>query len=423
MIIAGDINQLLVKDFCIQNNLLQLVTKPTRGKKTLDVFITNYPHLWKSPTIFKGVVRSDHMAIVVNPQSLPKPERKYVCFRNVREHRKIKMEKKLAEYDWSTVANAQDLDTAACKLSDSILSLVNECFPQIKVRISSHDPPFMSPLVKDLCNLRNKRIKMGINPNLQNQINKLIREHQIRAVRQENNKHKQGSRGWWKTVDRMTERKTKTTNISSTIDLKSINTYFHSINSDAYYTTPERVVIPEDTRLSMIEAHEVEKFLMKQKRTAPGPDGIPYWIWRDYAPYLTPMVTKIVNLSLNQQHVTLTWKLANITPIPKESPLVDCSQLRPISLTNIIMRIVERIMFKQEISVQAKMLIDKDQHAYKEGTSTTTALITCQHHWLKWLDEDVDFVRIISFDLSKAFDSDPHDITCGKLKATNFIHT
>ena len=131
------------------------------------------------------------------------------------------------------------------------------------------------------------------------------------------------------------------------------------------------------------------------------------------------MVTKIVNLSLNQQHVPLIWKLANITPIPKESPLVGCSQLRPISLTNIIIRIVERIIFKQEICLQAKMLIDKDQHAYKEGTSTITALITCQHHWLKWLDEDVDFFRIISFDLSKAFDSVPHHIICEKLKATN----
>ena len=271
----------------------------------------------------------------------------------------------MGEYDWSTIASVQDMDTAACKLIDSILSLVNECFSQIKARISLRDPPFMSPLVKHLCNLRNKQIKMGINPDLQNQINKLIREHQIRAVRQENKKHNQGSRSWWKTVDRITGRKTKTTNIRSTIDPKSINTYFHSINSDTYYTTPERVVTPEDTSLPMIEAHVVEKFLMKQKRTAPGPDEIPYWIWRDCAPYLAPMVTKIVNLSLNQQHVPLIWKLANITLIPKESPLVDSFRLRPISLTNIIIRIVEKIIFKQEISSQAKMLIDEDQHACK----------------------------------------------------------
>lgn len=38
------------------------------------------------------------------------------------------------------------------------------------------------------------------------------------------------------------------------------------------------------------------------------------------------------------------------------------------------------------------MLTDKYQHAYKKDTSTITVLITYQHHWLKCLDEDVDFV-------------------------------
>ena len=47
---------------------------------------------------------------------------------------------------------------------------------------------------------------MGINPDLQNQINKLIREHQFTSVRQENKKHRQGSLDWWKIIDRMTGR-------------------------------------------------------------------------------------------------------------------------------------------------------------------------------------------------------------------------
>ena len=159
--------------------------------------------------------------------------------------------------------------------------------------------------------------------------------------------------------------------------------------------------------------------MMQQKSTASGPDGLPYWIWRDYAQYLAPIITKILNSSLSQQYVPLMWKLANITPIPKESPLTDCPQLRPISLTDIIMRILEKNVFKQEISLQAKKVIDEDQFAYKEGTSTTTALIKCQHNWLKWLDDDAEYVRVISFDLSKAYDTVPHDMICEKLKATD----
>ena len=49
------------------------------------------------------------------------------------------------------------------------------------------------------------------------------------------------------------------------------------------------------------------------------------------------------------------------------------------------MRILEKIVFKQEIYPQGKKVIDDDQFVYKEGTSTTTALIKCQHNWLKWL--------------------------------------
>ena len=55
----------------------------------------------------------------------------------------------------------------------------------------------------------------------------------------------------------------------------------------------------------------------------------------------------------------------------------------------------------------------------KEQVRTTTALIKCQHNWLKWLDNDADYVRVISFDLSKAFDTVSHEIICDKLKATD----
>ena len=128
-----------------------------------------------------------------------------------------------------------------------------------------------------------------------------------------------------------------------------MNHHFHNINTDPQYSIPEPLLIPEGTRIPVVDVSMVENFMTKQKSSAPGPDGIPNWIWRDYAQYLAQITTRISNFSLSQQYISLKWKLANIVPISKESPFTECSQLRPMSLANIIMRILEKIVFKQEI--------------------------------------------------------------------------
>ena len=140
------------------------------------------------------------------------------------------------------------------------------------------------------------------------------------------------------------------------------------------------------------------------------------WFWRDYAIYLAPVVTHIFNTSIREQTVPSLWKLANIVPIPKESPLEEVNQLRPISLTN-IMRVFERVVFKQELSVPLSLEIGADQFAYKQGQNCTMALIKCYHNWLEWLDGDADFVRVFTFDFKKAFDYVSHYILSEKLKA------
>ena len=83
------------------------------------------------------------------------------------------------------------------------------------------------------------------------------------------------------------------------------------------------------------------------------------------------------------------------------------------------MRLFERVVVKQELSPILGSAIGPDQFAYKEGCNTTLALLTCHHHWLKWLDGAMDFVRVFSFDFSKTFDSVPHAIVCNKLMSLN----
>ena len=60
----------------------------------------------------------------------------------------------------------------------------------------------------------------------------------------------------------------------------------------------------------------------------------------------------------------------------------------------------KRLVVKQELSSVLRSAIGPDQFAYKKGCNTTLALLTCHHHWLKWLDGAMDFVRVFSFDFS-----------------------
>ena len=128
------------------------------------------------------------------------------------------------------------------------------------------------------------------------------------------------------------------------------------------------------------------------------------------------MITTIFNTSLQNGVIPDLWKLANLLPIPKVSPLTEYSQLRPISLTNIIMRLFERIIYINGLSQVMENEIHKDQFAYRKNHSSTTALIKAQHTWLEWLDRGAKMVRVFSFDFKKAFDSVPHDVLCDKIK-------
>ena len=222
--------------------------------------------------------------MLVTPRIQAKPERKHVNFRDARQHRKIDMENKLKFFNWSKIFSVNDVEEAVMLLNQEISLMFNESFPQIKVKTSSRDPPYMSSLVKYLCNIRNRQINTGANTDLQERINKLIRENQIRAVRNEDRKYQIGAKGWWNTVNRITGRTSKSDiYISATIDPSVINTYFQNVNTDSQYIPPLLLTIPQETRIPKTDIQTVKSFMMKQKKTSPRPDGLPYWLWKEYA--------------------------------------------------------------------------------------------------------------------------------------------
>ena len=116
------------------------------------------------------------------------------------------------------------------------------------------------------------------------------------------------------------------------------------------------------------------------------------------------MITYILNVSLVSQQVPKIWKTANVRPIPKETNISALDQLRPISVTDVIMRLFERSILDFEFRKPVTCFIHSDQFAYN------------QHFWIRWLDGHSNFVRVLSFDFSKAYDSVSHRVVTDELK-------
>ena len=107
---------------------------------------------------------------------------------------------------------------------------------------------------------------------------------------------------------------------------------------------------------------------------APGPDGISNQIFKVFAPELAPVVCAIYNLSLQESFVPDSLKQSIVTPVPKISPPQEIdNDLRPISLTNSIAKILEGFT-KRRLLLQIGDKIDSKQFARK-GHSTTHALV------------------------------------------------
>ena len=111
----------------------------------------------------------------------------------------------------------------------------------------------------------------------------------------------------------------------------------------------------------------------------------------------------IFNVSLTSATTPSHWKSANISLIPKETLPKDKNDLRPISLTSCISKILEQLMVEwilKDIGHQ----IDPKQFGSLCGSSTTLCLLDMLHSWVSKLDADGCSLRIVLLHFSKAFD-------------------
>ena len=137
-----------------------------------------------------------------------------------------------------------------------------------------------------------------------------------------------------------------------------------------------------------------------------------------YSDTLLPVITDIVNLSLENASVPTAFKQAVVDPILKKDSLDHeiFKNFRPISNFSFISKATEKVVAERlNCHLENANLHETFQSAYKKGYSTETAP-THIHNDILCAIDDNECVILVLLDLSAAFDTVDHNILIERQK-------
>nr|VZI50842.1 unnamed protein product [Spirometra erinaceieuropaei] len=159
----------------------------------------------------------------------------------------------------------------------------------------------------------------------------------------------------------------------------------------------------------------VPELLKLKEGTSPGPDEIRAELLKELATELAEPLSLLFQASLDADRLPPEWKTAGISPIHKNGSRASANNYRPVSLTSICCKVMERIIKRKlmQFLEQHHLLCDA-QHGFRRGMSCLTNLLYCLELWTRAIDEG-NSVHVAYIDFKKAFDSVPHQRLLYKL--------
>jgi len=163
------------------------------------------------------------------------------------------------------------------------------------------------------------------------------------------------------------------------ISATSINLHYAAISTDKDYEVPsQKQTSITHPHLEYLSEWEVFRQLDVLHPTATGLDELPAWFIKLAAPVFCKPITRLFNCSITMSAVPSQCKAAYIRPVPKVSVPLSHSDYRPISITPVLSRVMEKLVVRHFLyptfSAPPSTLNFSDQFAFRPTGSTTAAL-------------------------------------------------
>ena len=200
-----------------------------------------------------------------------------------------------------------------------------------------------------------------------------------------------------------------------------LNSFFCSV-----FTKENTASIPDPNNLGSsknsldkvdIDPDKVKKILrtLNISKSA-GPDNMHPRVLKELSEQLAEPLTYVFKVSISEGVLPEQWKQANVTPLFKKGNKSDPNNYRPVSLTSIPCKMLEKIVrdaLFQHLDKNA--YITECQHGFVPKRSCVTNLVEILDKWTENLDKGIT-MDAIYLDFSKAFDSVPHQRLIKKLE-------
>lgn len=236
----------------------------------------------------------------------------------------------------------------------------------------------------------------------------------------------------WKYIN--SKSKTRDTVADLHADPKNTNSPLKSTNKDkaevlsdffcSVFTNESPGELPEIPQYPIKEKMEelcitenmVKKLLSKLNvNKSPGIDSMHPKFLQELASEIAGPICEIFKTSIRSGKLPQEWKNARISAIFKKGNRKIASNYRPVSLTSIICKTMEKIIRSHIIDhMQRNQLFSDKQFGFISGRSTALQLLKVLDIWTEAIDCGFS-VDVIYMDFMKAFDTVPHRRLVAKL--------
>ena len=143
-----------------------------------------------------------------------------------------------------------------------------------------------------------------------------------------------------------------------TVFANELNTFYARFDTYDTQSDCDRLCEPlVSSPVVLDEADVVRCFKRINPHKAPGPDGVCGRVLKVCAKQLGPVFTRLFQWFLDHHLMPRSWKMSNIIPVPKKPSAKVMNDFRPVALTSVIAKCMERFFVchvRMALKVQVK---------------------------------------------------------------------